>query len=692
MSGQPISIKERNSSIKGVCQLLKKSWQIYCSKIKSLLAIMSFPVGFSFLFWVLIYFLADTPLKYSIWFSVMEGISFLGSFFLWLWAIPSLLYNLKEKTSIKESYKGGFKILGSYIWVYFLLTIIIAGGFFLFIIPGILFSIWFSLAIFILVFEKRRGFDALFKSKHLVKGKFWQVFLRFLVLGLIIGLGIFLVSASIFFGIENRQIGNQISEVVDYFIQLFVLPFFLIYGFLIYSNLKEIKAGVIYKESARNKKIKYVIPGILGILIVGLLISISFFNIFWGRDIPPIDDNDLWLSKIEIPKEENAFYPLAQVSEKIYLPKEKSELFTKMVRGEKWDSEFAEELIKNNAETFDNFEKVIKSPYFQIPTLQDPKTLWTGTSMISLRRLREIAYLNSIKAAYIFRQGEEKEAFDQTIKIIKMGQMLEDSPRPALIGYLVGMAIKEVGLERLRLILPRATLPPKILRDYINKLDKFKLNEKGLVNVFKMGYIEFSNTKAKIDAGLAGKVSKKEMGQLEEIPFQEKAAMTRLTYLYKPNQTQRMFAEYYRNSVNNADKSYYCEMEFPEIRPLAPSSRIKWIFTENIVGKIFHDIFAVTFSSVFEKKCLEDFSVSGTQLLIAMKAYQIDNSELPNSLDGLVPKYISEIPLDPFDGNPIRFSAEKRIIYSVGRDLKDSGGSKGEDWRIMEDPTFKIGP
>ena len=35
-------------------------------------------------------------------------------------------------------------------------------------------------------------------------------------------------------------------------------------------------------------------------------------------------------------------------------------------------------------------------------------------------------------------------------------------------------------------------------------------------------------------------------------------------------------------------------------------------------------------------------------------------------------------------------SKEKKIIYSVGKDLIDSGGSKGDDWKKMEDPTFKI--
>jgi len=678
--------KDYSEKLANITQLLKENWRIYRLKIKTLLGIIGLPVGFSFLFWILMYFLTGTSLRYSIWFSIIRAISYLGSLFLWLWAIPSLLYNLKENTGIKESYKRGFKIFGPYIWVYFLLEIIIAGGFLLFIIPGILFFIWFSLAIFVLVFEERKGFNTLFRSKHLVKGKFWGVLVRFLVLGLIIGLVLSAVFALINFGIGNKQIEKQMSKVMSYLIQLFVLPFFLIYGFLIYNNLKEIKAEIPYEKPAWSKKIKYIIPGILGTLIVGLIITLSFLNIFWGRDIPPIDDSDLWLSKIEIPKEKNAFYPLSQASEKIYLPKEKrkSELFRKMVDGEKWDSEFAEELIKNNKEAFSYFEKALELPYFQIPG--EFETIIPGMS-----GLRNIAKLNSVKANYLLIQGKEKEALDLLVKTIKMGQMMEDSPRPTLITYLVGMTIKETGLQKLRMVIPNLTLSSEVLKNYVSELEQFKANEEGLIKVMKMKYISFTDTKSKIDAAFAGKASKQELEKLGmEETFFEIRATTELNYLYKPNQTQRIFAEYYRDFIDNINKDCY-EVELSEIEPLAPRSKIKMLFTENAIGKILHDIIAVSFSTLFDKKCLEDFSVIGTQSLIAIKAYQIETGRIPSYLAELVPEYFPRIPKDPFNGKSVKYSPEKKIIYSVGKDSKDSGGSEGKDWRKMEDPTFKIG-
>ncbi|MDO8663907.1 MAG: hypothetical protein Q7K28_03715, partial [Candidatus Wildermuthbacteria bacterium] len=114
------------------------------------------------------------------------------------------------------------------------------------------------------------------------------------------------------------------------------------------------------------------------------------------------------------------------------------------------------------------------------------------------------------------------------------------------------------------------------------------------------------------------------------------------------------------------------------------------IITENLIGKIIYEGMLTDRTGIFFRKYKDDFSMLGTQTLIALKIYTMENGKLPNSLTDLVPKYISEIPEDAFDGNPLRFSSTKKIIYSVGGDLKDSGGSEGDDWGKMEDPTFKI--
>jgi hypothetical protein len=39
------------------------------------------------------------------------------------------------------------------------------------------------------------------------------------------------------------------------------------------------------------------------------------------------------------------------------------------------------------------------------------------------------------------------------------------------------------------------------------------------------------------------------------------------------------------------------------------------------------------------------------------------------------------VPPDDFDGKPLRYSREKKCVYSVGEDLRDSGGHSKEGAR-----------
>jgi hypothetical protein len=74
---------------------------------------------------------------------------------------------------------------------------------------------------------------------------------------------------------------------------------------------------------------------------------------------------------------------------------------------------------------------------------------------------------------------------------------------------------------------------------------------------------------------------------------------------------------------------------------------------------------------------------------MALRLYRMDhNGEWPASLAALVPKYLAEVPIDPFDGKPIRYRAagDDSIIWSVGFNLVDDGGKPGNDRPSMQAP------
>jgi hypothetical protein len=100
------------------------------------------------------------------------------------------------------------------------------------------------------------------------------------------------------------------------------------------------------------------------------------------------------------------------------------------------------------------------------------------------------------------------------------------------------------------------------------------------------------------------------------------------------------------------------------------------ILKGNPIGDILCQMLEPLDSGFVQRKCREDVNVNATQLLLALKVYQMQHGKLPESLSELVPEFFPQVPLDDFDGKPFRYSLEKKIIYSVGPCLKDLGGKK----------------
>jgi hypothetical protein len=63
---------------------------------------------------------------------------------------------------------------------------------------------------------------------------------------------------------------------------------------------------------------------------------------------------------------------------------------------------------------------------------------------------------------------------------------------------------------------------------------------------------------------------------------------------------------------------------------------------------------------------------------LAVERYRLARGALPEMLRDLVPRYIPDVPLDPFDGKPLRYKHLERgyVVYSVGPDGTDDGGKE----------------
>ncbi len=84
-------------------------------------------------------------------------------------------------------------------------------------------------------------------------------------------------------------------------------------------------------------------------------------------------------------------------------------------------------------------------------------------------------------------------------------------------------------------------------------------------------------------------------------------------------------------------------------------------------------------------------------MLVAVVAerYRLQHKKWPDKLDDLVSaKLITALPLDPFDGKPLRWKTtqEGRVVYSVGKDRVDDGGVVGPEYstKINTDIGYRL--
>jgi hypothetical protein len=75
---------------------------------------------------------------------------------------------------------------------------------------------------------------------------------------------------------------------------------------------------------------------------------------------------------------------------------------------------------------------------------------------------------------------------------------------------------------------------------------------------------------------------------------------------------------------------------------------------------------------------------------VALERYRRTHSGWPDSLAPLVPAYLPSVPIDPYDGAPLRYRrlADRLVVYSVGLDKQDNGGNVG---KVLSTPGTDVG-
>jgi hypothetical protein len=179
------------------------------------------------------------------WWLLLILVSIVGGIFAFYFALRAYMALF---LLVKKNYVGDemliFKETAPLFWPYVGLVLLTAGLVLLWtlllIIPGIIYSIFYSLACYAFFFEGKTGMTAIRRSIQLVRGYWWPVLGRFIVLGVVLWLVMLIISLPLSFTSLNSnfyQIWSGVIQVINFLIG----PIALLFTYQIYKDLVKIK-------------------------------------------------------------------------------------------------------------------------------------------------------------------------------------------------------------------------------------------------------------------------------------------------------------------------------------------------------------------------------------------------------------------------------------------------------------------
>jgi len=357
--------------------------------------------------------------------------------------------------------------------------------------------------------------------------------------------------------------------------------------------------------------VSQIISGILKFLAVVIIILVIIFviipvflSIVKGKDILPIDDSKLQLQTINIPYEENAFYDLDKTRDLIDLKNVPTgkQLVSDYLKSDEWDQEVVIKLLTDNEDVLQYFTVAASKGVFQLPEADSHSKISGDMPITPLNTWREASRLSGVKAISLAEKSNSKEALDEAFKSIIIGNAIENS-QSLLITHLVGIAIKDMGLDVLQKVISIIPKNSPVLLEYGLKLENYQAT--GNSAPFITEYLVSKQSWDNLEQGRSN-----QFGIISKILIKNK-------FYYKKNLTISYYFDFYNKLAVEADKDCSKVKKVQESTELlARGNLIKMYFTENVVGKYYVEISELALNNILEKKCATENKLEETISII----------------------------------------------------------------------------
>ena len=406
----------------------------------------------------------------------------------------------------------------------------------------------------------------------------------------------------------------------------------------------------------------------LGIIFASLLVLMVVALFVISRDIPPPDVSDLMPPKRpQIGPEDNAFTYFTKAEELVAKPVD-AIILRNFLNGKTVETNQLLAVFSENIEMIKQVEEGVKRKVCFVPEVPrydcfDPhvgKCIGVGRILAAKSRYERIT-------------GKRSGSVSTCITLLKYASLLQYNANNDIY-YIIYEGIFSFGLFEARGIAQDNSVAQDDLTRLLKSLNAFPSLKTNNVRVLKR---EYQYDVQDISGGLIKDCLSHVWSMTPD--WAQKVKI-------QPNMTREILASYYRNCIRNVETFSRAQSNLMTEEDLRRSVKYNPL---NLIVVLVNGIDYWHYSSESAKTLLgcyyrDECVFSATRLLVALNLYEKRNRKLPENLGQLVPEYIESVPRDPYDGKPFRYDRENEVIYSVGRNLKDDGGSINKIYRGLK--------
>lgn len=293
-----------------------------------------------------------------------------------------------------------------------------------------------------------------------------------------------------------------------------------------------------------------------------------------------------------------------------------------------------------------------------------------------LNQCRAAALLLALDARHASVSGQQRKAVEDVNAVFRLSRAAGSDP--IIISALVEIGLDQIGIKVLQDVLPHVGQPDELSALHIGDESSIsRLARRSLEGEEAFGLSIFSDL-------AAGRFTLLQLASPARSPDANTVGLPPLPLL------MRVFV------MPSDVRAYQSYMQSFQARVTEPYALAAGQASEDVRVAKHHGLLTATIvpglTRFLLQVTLDKASHAAAWAGIAVDRYRLDHGTFPTSLDALVPQYLDEVPLDPFDNRPLRFRIHggEALIYSIGPDGKDDGGTPFDPKMETGDLVFTV--